>query len=147
MKFRVLLETNGKTATGFEVADNVVAALGGGRRPPVVVTINGGHAYRSTVAVMGGRNLVGVSAENRAAAGVSGGEMIDVELELDTAPREVDVPADLSQALAANPAALKAFEALSYSNKSRYVIAVTGAKAAETRARRIDKTVAELAGG
>jgi len=145
MRFTATLEQHGKTATGIEVPDDVVTALGSGRRPAVRVTING-HTWRSSVAVMGGRNLVGVSAENRAAAGVSAGDVLAVDLELDTEKREVEVPADLDAALKKNPAASRAFEALSYSNKSRYVIAIEGAKAADTRARRIAKTVEELSG-
>ncbi len=108
------------------------------------MTING-HTFRSTVAVLGGRNLVGVSAENRSAASVSAGDVLGVELELDTAPREVVVPADLAAALSRDAAAATAFEALSYSDKSRYLIAIDGAKTVETRQRRIAKTVAELA--
>lgn len=145
MRFRTTLELHGKTATGFEVPDDVVAALDAGKRPAVRVTVNA-HTWRSTVAVMGGRNLVGVSAENRAAAGVSAGDVIDVELVLDTEKREVEVPADLASALAANPHAAAAFAALSYSNKSRHVLSVEGAKTDETRARRIAKTVADLGG-
>ena len=145
MRFSATLEQHGKTATGMVVPDDVVAALGSGRKPAVRVTVNG-HTWRSTVAVMGGRNLLGVSAENRAAAGVSAGDVLDVDLELDTEKREVEVPADLAAALRKSPAASKAFEALSYSNKSRYVLAINGAKAEETRARRIAKTVEELSG-
>jgi uncharacterized protein YdeI (YjbR/CyaY-like superfamily) len=109
------------------------------------VTING-HTYRSTVAVMGGRFMVGVSAENRAAAGVAGGETIDVEIRLDDAPREVEVPADLAAAMRRTKGAKAAFDALSYSNRRRHALAVEGAKAAETRARRIEKVIAELVG-
>jgi hypothetical protein len=145
MRFTATLEQHGKTATGLEVPDDVVASLGAGKRPAVRVTING-HTWRSSVAVMGGRNLVGVSAENRAAAGVSAGDVLDVELQLDTDKREVEVPADLAEALEKDPPARRAFEALSYSNKSRYVLAINGAKAEETRARRIAKTVEELSG-
>jgi hypothetical protein len=87
MRFRATLEQLGKTATGIEVPEDVVEKLGGARRPPVRVTING-HTYRSTVAVMGGRNHLGVSAENRTAAGVSAGDLIDVDL--DTEKREVE---------------------------------------------------------
>jgi hypothetical protein len=145
MKFTATLEQHGKTATGIVVPDDVVTGLGAGKRPAVTVTING-HSWRSTVAVMGGQNLVGVSAENRAAAGVSAGDVVEVELVLDAAPREVYVPADLAAALRESPAADAAFAALSYSNKSRYVLAVNGAKAAETRARRIARTVEELSG-
>jgi len=145
MMFRTTLELHGKTATGIEVPDDVVAALDAGKRPPVRVTVNG-HTWRSTVAVMGGRNLVGVSAENRAAAGVSAGDVLDVELVLDTEKREVEVPADLAAALAAAPDAAAAFAALSYSNKSRHVLSVEGAKTEETRARRIAKAVSDLGG-
>ena len=145
MKFRTSLELHGKTATGIEVPDDIVAALDAGKRPAVRVTVNG-HTWRSTVAVMGGRNLVGVSAENRAAAGVSAGDVIDVELVLDTETREVEVPADLEAALTANPDAAAAFAALSYSNKSRHVLSIEGAKTDETRARRIAKAVSDLGG-
>ena len=145
MKFRATLEQHGKTATGIVVPDDVVEGLGGGRRAAVIVTING-HSYRSSIAVMGGQVLVGVSAENRSAAGVSAGDVLDVDLALDTAPREVDVPDDLARALKKSPAAKKAFDALTYSNQRRYVLAIDGAKTAETRERRITKTVTELGG-
>ena len=102
MKIHVLLEQNGKTAVGFAVPEETVLALGKGKRPPVSVTING-YTYRSTVAPMGGRYLVGVSAENRAGAGVAGGQEVDVDLELDTAPREIELPADFAAALAGDP--------------------------------------------
>src|ERR1700678_2802923 len=97
MKFRATVELGGKTATGIEVPDDVVAALGQGSRPPVTVTV-GGHSYRTTVARMGGRFLVPLSAENRTAAGVAAGDEVDVGIELDTAPREGEVPADLTEA-------------------------------------------------
>src|SRR5215212_357685 len=116
MKIRAVLEQNGKTAVGFAVPEDVVLALGKGKRPPVNVTING-YTYRSTVAPMGGRYLVGVSAENRAAAGVLGGETHDVELTLDDQPREVELPVDFAAALAADPEARRTFDALSPSNK------------------------------
>jgi uncharacterized protein YdeI (YjbR/CyaY-like superfamily) len=106
----------------------------------VKFTING-YTYRSSVAVVGGRYMVGVNAEHRAAAGVAGGEEVDVDLDLDTAPREVRVPADLAAALDAEPAARRAFDGLSYSNKSRHVLQVEGAKTDETRQRRIARSV------
>ena len=144
-RFRTVLEASGKTATGIEVPPAVVEALGSGKKPKVTVTLNGAHAYRSTVAVMGGRFLLPVSAEHRTAAGLTAGDDVDVELVLDDAPREVEVPADLADALAAAPAAQAAFEALSYSGRRRLVLAVEAAKAADTRQRRIAKTVADLA--
>ena len=146
MRFRATLETEGKTATGINVPAEVVDALGGGKRPRVTVTING-HTYRSSVAVLGGRYMLGVSAENRAAAGVEGGQVVDVELELDTAPREVTVPPDFASALAAEPAAQTTFDGLSYSNKSWHVLQIEGAKSDETRQRRIAKSVEALRDG
>ncbi|HET9538983.1 MAG TPA: YdeI/OmpD-associated family protein [Candidatus Limnocylindria bacterium] len=146
MRFRATLETEGKTATGINVPAEVVEALGGGKRPRVTVTING-HTYRSSVAVLGGRYMLGVSAENRAAAGVEGGQDVDVELELDTAPREVTVPPDFAAALAAEPAAQATFDSLSYSNKSWHVLQIDGAKTDETRKRRIAKSVEALRDG
>jgi hypothetical protein len=140
-KFRATLELGGKTATGMRVPPEVVESLGKGRKPPVIVTING-HTWRSTIAVMGGVYMLGVSAENRAAAGVKAGDELDVELELDTAPREVEVPADLQEALDDEPAASAYFDGLSYSNKRRHLLQIEGAKAAETRQRRIEKSVA-----
>jgi len=131
MRFRTTLLQNDKTATGFRVPDDVVEALGKGKRPPVRVTING-YTYRSTVAVMGGAYMLGVSAENRAGAGVKGGDEIDVELELDTAPREVSVPADFAAALDAETSAKRTFDSLSNSNKSWHVLQIEGAKSDET---------------
>jgi hypothetical protein len=146
MRFRTTLLQNDKTATGFRVPDDVVEALGKGKRPPVRVTING-YTYRSTVAVYGGEYLLGVSAENRAGAGVKGGDEIEVDLELDTAPREVSVPADFAAALDAEPKAKHTFDRLSYSNKSWHVLQIEGAKSDETRQRRIVKSVEALREG
>ena len=141
--FRAEIRSNGKTAAGISVPPKVVERLGQGKRPPVTVTI-AGHSYRSSVAVMGGEYLVGVSVENRRLAGVEAGDVVDVRLELDTEPRDVVVPADLALALAADPAAATAFEKLSYSNRRRHVLGVEDAKTDETRQRRIAKTVATL---
>src|SRR5688500_20135744 len=116
MRFATTIELGGKTATGFAVPDDVVEALAAGKRPPVRVTI-GGHTYRSTVAVMGGRYLLPLSAENRSAAGLAAGDEVDVDVELDTEPREVAVPADLSGALEGDDAAREAFERLSYRDR------------------------------
>jgi hypothetical protein len=145
MRFRTTIELGGKTATGFQVPAEVVAALGSGKKPPVTVTI-GGHSYRSTVAVYGGLHYLPLSAENRAGAGVAAGDEVDVDVELDTAPRQVVVPADLASALDAAPAARRAFDDLSYSLRRRHVLAVEQAKTEQTRARRIAKVVAELTG-
>ena len=129
--------------TGIEVPADVVEALGAGKRPPVVVNVNG-FEYRSTVAPMGGRYLLPFSAARRNESGIKGGDAIDVELTLDTAPRTVDVPDDLRAALDASPTAAAGWEKLSNSNRKAHVESVQGAKAAETRARRIAAIVAKL---
>ena len=145
MKFRTEIQQGEtKNVTGIEVPPNVVEALGGGKRPPVKVTLNG-YTYRSTVAVMGGAYMVGVSADVREKANVKGGDVLEVEMVLDTEKREVEVPGDFAKALAANRAAKTFFEGLSNSNKKRFTLQVEDAKAPETRARRIEKFVAQLA--
>ena len=145
MRFTATIELGGKTATGIPVPEEVVLGLGRGKRVPVTVTI-GGYTYRSTIAPYNGLYMLPLSAEHREAAGVTAGQEVEVGLEVDDAPREVEVPEDLGAALASDDAARAAFEKLSYSNQRRIVLSVEGAKAAETRARRIDKAVAELRG-
>ncbi len=147
MHFRTTLEQNGKTATGMRVPADVVAALGKGKRPPVVVTLNGRYTYRNTIAVYGDEYLLGVSAEHRAGAGVQAGDILEIDLELDTAPREVVVPPDFAAALDADPPARRTFDGLSYSNQSWHVLSIEGAKTPETRQRRIDKSIATLHDG
>ncbi len=146
MRFRTTILQGDKTATGIRVPDEVVEALGSGKRPAVTVTINE-FTYRNTVAVMGGQYMIGVSAENRAGAGVKGGDEVDVDIELDTAPRVVSVPADFAAALDAEPGAWRTFEGLSNSNKGWHVLQVEGAKSDETRQRRIAKSVEVLREG
>ncbi len=146
MKFHTTILQSGKTACGIEIPPEVVAALSSSLKPPVRVTING-YTYRSTVAVMGGVFMVGVSAENRAGAGVAGGDEVDVDLELDTEKREVTVPPDLAAALDADAEAKRFFDSLSYSGKLRYVLSVDGAKTAETRQRRVEKAISDLREG
>jgi hypothetical protein len=146
VRFRTTMLTTGKTTVGFEVPPEVVQALGAGKRPPVTVTING-YTYRNSIAVMGGVYMIGVSSEHRGPARVSGGDAVEVELELDTAPRVVEVPTDLAAALDAEPAARATFDRLSYSNKSWHVLQVTGTKNPDTRARRVEKSVAALREG
>lgn len=143
MRFRATLETNGRTATGIEVPTSVVDALAAGKRPPVRVTLHE-HTYRTTVARMGGRFLVPVSAEVRRAAGVTAGDELDVGIELDDAPRTVDVPADLAAALAEAPAAAQAWEKLAYTHQKEWARSVEDAKKPETRARRIAAAVEAL---
>jgi hypothetical protein len=146
MKFRATVEPGGKTATGIEVPEKVVAVLGSGSRPPVTVTV-GGHSYRTTIARMGGRFLVPVSAENRTAAGVAAGDDVDVDIEPDTAPREVELPADLTEALTRDEAVRATFDGLSYTHRKEWVRWVGEAKKADTRAARLAKTVEALRTG
>jgi hypothetical protein len=146
VKFRTTILSGGKNTTGIHVPDEVVAALSSSRKPAVAVTLNG-YTYRSTVASMGGKFMVGVSADVRAKSGVKGGDTLDVEIVLDTAPRVLEIPPDFAAALAAEPAALAAFDKLSYSNKRRHTMPLDEAKTPETRARRIEKSVENLKAG
>jgi hypothetical protein len=146
MRFRTTLQSNGKTATGFEVPLDVVAELGKGKRPPVRVTING-HSYRSTIAVMSGVAMLGVSAENRTLAGIAAGDEVDVDLELDNAPREVSVPVDFASALDDDQQAKTFFAGLSFSQQQWFVLGIEDAKTPETRTRRITKAVERLRDG
>ena len=146
MRFRAELQSTGGSTAGFQVGEEVVAELGGGGRPKVAVTVNG-FTWRGSIARMGGSSWLGVSAERRAAAGITPGEVLEVEVVLDTAVREVEVPADLAAALDAEPAARAFWDKMSYSNRSWHVLQVTGAKAAETRARRVTRTVAMMTEG
>jgi Domain of unknown function (DUF1905)/Bacteriocin-protection, YdeI or OmpD-Associated len=143
MEFTTTLLLGGKTATGIRVPDEVVAALGGGKRIPVSVTINGTR-YSSTIAMMRGEPMIPVSADIRSATGIAAGDNITVELERDDAPRTVDLPADLAEALRADPAMSDRFAALSYSNQRRHVLSISGARTTETRTRRIQRVLDEL---
>ncbi|TMD67113.1 MAG: DUF1905 domain-containing protein, partial [Chloroflexi bacterium] len=140
MRFRAIIQLGGKTATGIRVPAEVVESLGSSKRPAVRVTING-HTYRSSVASIGGEFMLPVSAEIRERAGVAAGDEVDVDIELDTEPREVSVPPDFMDALDRDADAKRFFDGLSYSNKQRFVLSIEGAKTAETRQRRIAKAV------
>ena len=145
MKFQTTLHQTGNN-TGIEVPPELVEELGGGKRAAVKVTVNG-YAYPSTIASMGGRFLIPFSSDKRAATGLAGGDPIEVELELDTAPRIIEPTPDLAEALAANPAAAAAWERLAPSHRKAHVSAIEGAKAAETRARRVAAAIEKLAAG
>jgi hypothetical protein len=144
MRFESTVELGGKTATGIPIPDEVIEALGSGKRPPVAITVNG-HTYRTTAVRMGGRFLVPLSAENREAAGVAAGEDITVDLEADTAPREVTLPDDLAAAM--DDEARAAYDGLSYTHRKEWVRWVEEAKKPETRTTRIEKTVTGLREG
>ncbi len=143
MKFHSVVQLGGKTATGIPVPEEVVANLGSSKRPPVRVTING-HTYRSTLASRSGHFMLPISAENRSSAGVAAGDEVEVDIELDTAPREVTVPPELAEALERDSDAKSYFDGLSYSQKQRHVLPIEQAKTAETRQRRIDKALGML---
>jgi len=146
MRLRAELQATGGNTTGFQIPDSIVDSLGGGRRPKVAVTVKG-STFRTSIARMGDAFWLGVSAERRAAAGVKAGDVLDLEIVLDTAPREVEVPADLAAALAGNPQAAAFWATLSPSAKSWHTTQITGAKAAETRARRVARSIELLAEG
>src|SRR4051794_25381882 len=123
-----------------------MATLGAGKKPPVRLTVNG-YSYRSTVATVNGRPMVGFNSDHRATSGLNGGDAIEVEIEVDNEPRMVELPDDLRDALDADPQALATFNKLSNSNKGYHVSLVTGTNNPETRQRRIEKSIAALHAG
>jgi Bacteriocin-protection, YdeI or OmpD-Associated/Domain of unknown function (DUF1905) len=142
MKFRSNVEPN-EPMRGLEVPRQVVEALGGGKRPRVIITING-HSWRSRVAIMRGRCLLGLSNANRHAAGVVTGQEVEVDLEFDPEPPRVIVPADFASALEANPLARAAYDRLPDGRKREHVRAIESAKKPDTRQRRIEKALMTL---
>jgi Domain of unknown function (DUF1905)/Bacteriocin-protection, YdeI or OmpD-Associated len=138
--FRATIQQTGKTACGIEVPEAVITALGGSKRPAVTVTLDG-YTYRSTVAPMGGGWWVGVNADHREASGLKAGDEVQVTLELDTAPRVLEVPPELAAALDADPQAKAFFDGLSYSNRSVFTLSVEGTSNPETKARRVEKAI------
>jgi antitoxin component of MazEF toxin-antitoxin module len=144
MEFRTTVELGGRTATGLRVPDEVVEALGAGKRPAVRITV-AGYSYRTTVAPMGGAFYVPLAAEHREAAGLAAGQDVDVQIELDTAPRETPLPEDLDAAL--DDDARTFFTGLAPSHRKEWVRWVEEAKKPETRAARIEKTAEALKAG
>jgi hypothetical protein len=143
-KFRTIVrQAEGMNATGLEVPEKIVAALGPGKKHKVTVGING-YSYRSTVAVYSGRYFIPLAKEHRDAAGVKANDKVEVTLELDTAPREVDVPKDFAAALK-KAGLTKDFAALAFTHRKEHVRAIEEAKAPETRLRRIEKAIAMVA--
>lgn len=142
--FHTAILQTGKNTTGIQVPEDIIARLGSGRRPLVRVTLKN-YSYRSAVAVMGGKYMIGLSAENRQAAGVQGGEELDVTIELDLEPRTVEIPADLQKVLLEG-GVLQVFENSAPSMRKEYVRQVEEAKAQATRERRIAKIVEKLSG-
>jgi hypothetical protein len=142
MKFRAKVIPSGN-ATGVEIPTNVMKALGSGPRPLIAVTVND-HTWRSRVALMRGQCLVGISGANRAASGIAEGDIVEVDLKLDTEPRVVPEPPDLAKALNDTPAARAAFDRLPYGLRRKHVAAIEEAKASEVRLRRIARLVTAM---
>ena len=141
-KFRTKVVPSGN-ATAIEIPEACIASFGAGQRPPVAISING-HRWRSRIAVKGGKSLVGISAANRAASGISEGDVVDVVIELDEEPRTVTEPADLSKALNQSERARAAFDKLPFGLKRKHVAAIEDAKSLQTRQRRIAALVSAL---
>lgn len=144
MRFRTVIELQGNN-TGILVPDAVIDELGAGKRVPVVVTV-GATTYRSTITPMGGRFLIALSAANRAAAGVAGGDEVEVELEVDTARRVFPLPPELEQALAGDEQALAAYGALSFSRQRALAEPIALAKTDATRDKRLAAALEALRG-
>ncbi len=143
--FHTTLHQQGNNV-GIVVPDEVVAELGAGKRPLVKVTVNGEYEFVYTMAVMGGKNMIGFSSAHRAASGFRGGDEVEITLELETAPREVELPPELVAALEADPVAAAAFEKLAFTHRKEYARAIAEAKAPETKQRRVDSTMVKLRG-
>jgi hypothetical protein len=146
VEFRTALEGTRGNNVGIVVPEEIVLGFGRGKRVPVVVTIDGDYSYRNTVALMGGRYLISFNAETRAATGLGAGDHVTVTLEFDDAPRSVEPSRELADALQADPAAAQAWAALSYSRQRAHADAVSGAKSADTRARRVQAVLDALHG-
>jgi hypothetical protein len=146
LDFRAPLDQAGKTATGITVPPDVLTALAGGKRPKVRVTLRG-YTFRTSIGTVDGEAKIPVSAAVRVAAGVTAGESLDVTIELDDEPRTVELPADLSAALSAEPAAERFYGQLSYSKQRAFADWVHSARKPETRERRVAESVALLAAG
>jgi hypothetical protein len=144
VSFRTTLSAAGGNNVGIVVPAEIVQGFGRGKRVPVVVTIDGDFTYRNTISSMGGRYLISFSSEVRTATGRAAGDEVEVTLEVDDAPRTVDVPAALADALAADSAAATAWAALSYSKQKAHALSVDGAKTDDTRAKRVQRVLAAL---
>lgn len=140
--FRTTILQTGNN-TGICVPEEIVENFGAGKRLPVIVKIND-YTYPNTIAVMSGKYMISVSADIRSKAGIQGGDKVNVELQLDTKPREVTLPADFKKALAQNRTAKVFYESLAVSYKKKYVSLIEDAKTSETRTRRIEKAVKDL---
>lgn len=142
LRLRTTIEASGPAAH-IVLTDEQVAALADVKNPPVTVTIDGATA-RLRVARMGGLNLIGLSKAARAQLGVEYGQEVDVVIAHDAAERTVELPAELVEALAGDPAAREAFDRLPYSARKEAARGIAEAKKAETRERRLVKLLDQL---
>lgn len=142
MKYKTIIIQSGNN-TGIEVPEEIVESLGAGKRPPVVLTLNG-YTYRSTIAVMGGKFLIPLSAEHRKNAKVSGGDAVEITIALDTEPRIIELPAELEERMTKNTKASEFYNSLAPSAKKKIVMLVESAKTDETRNKRIEKIMSDL---
>lgn len=142
--FHTTLWPGGGNNVGIVVPEEIVLSFNRGKRVPVTVTIDGGYTYRNTITSMGGQYLISFNAQTRAATGRGAGDEVDVTLELDDAPRTVDVPDVLAQAFTADQHAADAWAKLSYSKQRAHAQAIESAKTDETRNRRLGKILTEL---
>ncbi|HLX48205.1 MAG TPA: YdeI/OmpD-associated family protein [Streptosporangiaceae bacterium] len=146
IQFRAQLQPRGPAAA-VVLDDAQVAAVGeGAKRFPVVATVNG-YTWRTSVARMGGEFLLGLNREVRESAGAQAGDEVEVRLELDAAPREVEVPEALAAALAADPRARASFEGMAFTHRKEYARWITEAKREETRQRRVQQAVEMIRAG
>jgi hypothetical protein len=128
--------------TGIEVPAKNISELGSSKKPAVLVTV-AGYTYQSTVAIMGNKFMIALSKAHREAAKIQGGDLVEVRLELQTAPRVVDVPEELANAL--NTANLRnAFDALAPSKRKEHVRQVLEAKSEDTKNKRLQKIISSL---
>ena len=143
MDFEGTLELDGKTATGITVPTEIVDALGAGKRPAVLVTING-HTFSTTIGSMKGLLKIPVSAERRGLIEAEAGDALRISVVLDTAPAKIEVPSDLADALATDQAAAEFFSGLTASQRKGFIVPIEDAKTADTRGRRVEKAMTAL---
>ena len=142
LKFQAKVAPSGNAAA-VEVPKDGIESFGAGARPPVAISING-HRWRSRIAVKDGKYLVGISAANRRASSISVGDLVEVLVALDEAPRRVVEPTDVSEALNKDQRARAAFDRLPFGLQRKHVAAIENAKSLQTRQRRIAKLVSDL---
>ena len=143
MDFDATLDLDGKTATGITVPPDIIESLGAGKRPSVLITING-HSFSTTIGSMKGAFKIPVSAERRELIGAEAGDALHVSVVLDEAPVETQVPPELAEALASDRKSAEFFAGLTPSQRKGFIVSIEGAKTADTRERRVEKALAAL---